>query len=282
MSSKTKEAEKSELDPALSQGTKAVTVASAYEEDAGSGFENMDATFFKIPFYSILQKGSPEVDEDSSERMEGAKAGMLLHSVTKALMDGKEKGIAVVPLHVEKRFMEWIPRTQGGGLVAVYAPNDPKVLKLTQGHSEFDKITTEDGNELKMTFNVFCLVIRDDGTTEPVVLGMTSSNIGPFKEWMGLSRGITAKNDQGKEFSLPLYSHVYRLKTKFNENKKGTWYGWNIGFEGGSEESSLIAVNSDLYRAAKEFRAMVVSGQATADTDSMSNDAQEESGKEAF
>lgn len=262
---------------------KSTAVATAsYYEDAGSGFENMDATFFKIPFISVLQKGSPEVDEDSPEHMEGAKAGMLLHSVTKALLDGKEQGIAVVPLHVEKRFMEWIPRVQGGGLVGVYAPNDEKVLKLTRGHSEFDKITTEDGNELKMTFNVFCLVIRDDGSTEPVVLGMTSSNIGPFKEWMGLARGITAKNDQGKEFSLPLYSHVYRLRTKFNENKKGTWYGWNIGFEGGAEASALIATDSDLYRAAKEFRNMVVSGQATADVDSITNDTPEDSDKQAF
>jgi hypothetical protein len=207
--------------------------------------------------------------------MPGAKAGMLLHSVAKTLHDGKESGITVIPLHTEKKYMEWIPRVQGGGLVGVYAPDDPKVLKLIRGHSEFDKITTEDGNELKMTFNVFCLVIHEDGTTEPVVIPFTSANIGPFKEWMGLARSLTFINAEGKEKSKPLYSHVYRLKTKFNENKKGTWYGWVIAFEGGSEESALVATDSDLYHAAKEFRNMITSGQAQADTSSLSDDTAE-------
>lgn len=292
--SKTKEEENIKLDPALTENRsmfsdiaavetkKAVTVAS-YADDDGSGFENMDATFFKIPFISILQKMSPEVDEDSSEHMEGAKAGMLLHSVSKALFDGKEKGLYIVPLHVEKKYMEWIPRDQGGGLVNVFSPSDPTVLKLIAGHSEYDAIETADGNELKMTFNAFCLIIREDGTTEPVVIGFTSSNIGPLKEWLGLARSITAKNDQGKDFSLPLYSHVYHFKAKFNENKKGAWFGWNIGFVGGSEEAARVAPDSDLYREAKEFRAMVVSGQATPDIESLKDEAPaQETGKQAF
>ena len=48
--------------------------ASMFADDAGAGMEGATAESFAIPFLSVLQKGSPQVDEASGAALEGATA----------------------------------------------------------------------------------------------------------------------------------------------------------------------------------------------------------------
>lgn len=242
------------------------------DDEAGAGFEDMTAEDFSIPFLSILQKGSPEVEEDSPKRIEGAKAGMLINSVTKQLYDGKV-GIEVIAVHRKHEYIEWIPRNQGGGFVNRFDPTDPFVIKAKQG-GKFGKLQVNDGNELAETFNVFALIVREDGTFQRVLIGFASSQIKKYKDWMTVAQGIQhVEEGTGRIVTPPLYSHVYHLRTAFNQNKKGTWYGWEITFKGGDAEKARLPKTHPLYTVAKEFRNIAVAGKVDVDYSKAAQDS---------
>ena len=76
--------------PATTANTAVATMdMSMFAEDAGAGMEGATAESFAIPFLSVLQKGSPQVDEASGVAIEGAKAVMLFENVTGKMFDGK-------------------------------------------------------------------------------------------------------------------------------------------------------------------------------------------------
>ena len=57
-----------------------VTIASAFEVDAGSGLENMTADDFTIPRLKILQALSPEVNTRDGKHIEGAVSGDITNT----------------------------------------------------------------------------------------------------------------------------------------------------------------------------------------------------------
>jgi hypothetical protein len=238
--------------------------------DEALGFEDMDASDFAIPFISILQKGSPQVDPDKKDLfIEGARPGMLFNSVTHQLMDGKV-GIPFIPVHRKHEMLEWIPREQGGGLAGTHSVDDPAIAALKKAHP-FGKIQNAEGNDLVETYSMFGIVPADEGESF-AVLSMSSTNIKEYKRWMTQARNVKVRQPDGRMVTPPLFGHVFRLKTKFNENKKGTWYSFTVEFEGGSAETARLPENSPLYLAAKGFRDLVVSGKAKAATDTLRAD----------
>ena len=86
-----------------------------FAADAGSGMEGATSESFAIPFLSVLQKGSPQVDEASGVAIDGAKAGMLWDNVAGRMFDGKE-GVVIIPCAYRRVFLRWAPKgTQGSG-----------------------------------------------------------------------------------------------------------------------------------------------------------------------
>ncbi len=81
-------------DLATKTGSTAIVLASNFEEDAQSGFNNMTQEDFALPFLKLLTSTSPEIGE-----MEGAMPGMVLNSVTNELYDGK-KGCWLFQQHI--------------------------------------------------------------------------------------------------------------------------------------------------------------------------------------
>ncbi len=96
-------------DLATKTGSTAIVLASNFEEDAQSGFNNMTQEDFALPFLKLLTSTSPEIGE-----MEGAMPGMVLNSVTNELYDGK-KGLLVIPTAYIRQYIEWAPRGSGSG-----------------------------------------------------------------------------------------------------------------------------------------------------------------------
>ena len=82
----------------------------------GTGLEDTTTEDFAIPFIRVLQPMSPQLQRQHGSYVEGAKAGDLYNTVTGESYDG-EKGISIVPCAYNKKYIEWIPREKGGGLV---------------------------------------------------------------------------------------------------------------------------------------------------------------------
>lgn len=237
------------------------------EEDVGAGFEDFTSDDLQIPFINILQSLSHQVDEDDALYIKGAKPGMMFNSVTEEIFDGKE-GIAFIPVHRVHSYIEWVPRDQGGGFVDQYPPNHPMVMAEKENSAFGEMKNPDTGNDLVDTFTVFGLRVMPDEGYEPVVISFSKTQIGPYRKWMSRAKSIKMKNKDGRMVTPPLFSHIYRLTLRQFENNKGKWYGWHVGFEADTALDSRVEPGEELYDAAKEFREMVISGQARAATES--------------
>ncbi len=240
---------------------------SDYGEDTGAGFEGIGQEDLLIPFLNVLQKGHAQVDEEKPGYIEGARAGMVINSVTESLYP---EGINFIPVHRDHKYVEWVPRDDGGGFVGIHEPEDPMVLDAKKGGA-FGKLETPEGNDLVETFYVFGLALDDDGAYTPAVIPFASTQIRAYKRWMTQMRSIQLRDPEtGRRVTPPMFAHMFTLRTRAQENKKGSWHGWAIGFsqparpeEGiGAAQASRLAPGDELYIAAREARDLVMSAAA--------------------
>jgi hypothetical protein len=257
---------------ALALSASKLAVASYDADDVGVGFEDFTSDDVAVPFISILQKGSPQVEEDNSKYVAGAKSGHLYNTVSNSIYDGKS-GITVVPVHRVRTFIEWIPKDQGGGLVQVYQPDAPEVQRALSGAGrQYGKIKINDNNDLVETFSMFCLLVKDDGTFERAIISFSSSQIGVYKRWMTMAQSVNVLTPDGRLIVPPMFAHKYRLNTVFTQKKDYTWYKFGVRFEGETADASRLTSSDVLYNAAKEFRNMVLRGTARAAFDAAEQD----------
>jgi hypothetical protein len=100
-------------------------------EDAKSlsGFGSLNlARDTAIPYISILQTSSPQVNPSKAEYIETAKAGQLYNTVTQETFDN----VKVIPVFYHLRYVEWKPREQGGGFIASHSA-DSGIIGQTKG-----------------------------------------------------------------------------------------------------------------------------------------------------
>lgn len=272
--------------PARTADDEQALALSAYGEDSGAGFEDMGQDDFIIPFLNILQKGSPQVDDEKSQYLPGAKAGMVINSVTEELYPSAD-GIRFIPVHRDHKFIEWVPRLQGGGFLGTHDPEDPMVIEARKGGA-FGKLETPEGNDLVETFYVFGLALDADGGYSPALMAFSSTQIKAYKRWMTQMRSIQLRDPEtGRRVTPPMFSHVFRLRTRQQENQKGSWHGWSIGFDQpgdpeqgiGPAEASRLLPTDELYQAAKEIRNLVTSGTARVAYDTATQDSGADSGE---
>ena len=225
----------------------AVALTSMFEEDALSGFEGMNQDDFALPFLRLLTNTSPEVGE-----VDGAMPGMIYNTVTGDLYDGK-KGIEVVPCAYVRQYIEWAPRGSGSGAPVAMYPATSDVLSRTHREPGDNKDYLDNGNYIENTANHYVMVIRDDGTPEPALISMKSTQLKKSRKWNSMMQSVKVSGKNGL-FTPPMYSQVYRLTTVAESNDKGKWFGWEVERVGPVEDASV-------YQAAKAFATSVNAGE---------------------
>lgn len=240
-----------------------------YGEHAGAGFENTSKDDFSIPFFNVLQATSPEI-----ETIDVAKPGMIINSVTKDLFKGNE-GIAFIPVLTQHVFVEWKPREQGGGFVAVHQLDSDYVVHAKETQ-EFGEYKTPNGNDLVETFYVYGLRVSEDGA-EQAVLAFTSTKIKKYKAWLTKARAIQIALPGGRRVTPPLFAHRYRVKTVKEKNNQGEFYNVEITFDGENAVACRLAPDSEYFQSALAVKTMVESGQAKAAYQTQDGGGQSES-----
>jgi hypothetical protein len=231
-----------------------------YGEYAGVGFEDTGKDDYSIPFLAVLQQMSPEL-----ETMEAAKAGMLINSVTQDLFKGSE-GITFVPCARIHQFVEWVPRTQGGGLVGMHEPGSDVVVAAKERNAggDFGKLS-HNGNDLIETYYVYGLHVVSEDEFYPVCVTFSSTKIKKYKAMMTKANMVQIKLPNGRRVNAPLFAHTYSLKTVSEKNNKGSFHNFDINFSAGNATGSRIPTASDLFQSAVSLNKMVMSGAAKAD-----------------
>lgn len=235
-----------------------------YGEYLGAGYENQTSEDVGIPFFEILQPGSPEAQGE-----DGPRPGQIINKTTGQAISGKD-GLAFVPVLTEHKLVEWVPRDNGGGLVGSHDIDSPLARKVRAEQPLGTYKHPDNGNDLVETFYVWGLHIDAEGNPSPGIIAFSSTKIGPYKNWQYMARSIVIELPGGrKQTNLPLFSHIYRLTTKFVEKNNYKWYNWVPGFAGADAKESRIHPKSDLFATALALREALQAGTVKADTNSL-------------
>ena len=225
--------------------TALAVMAADFAADAGLGMEGADKSSFAIPFLSILQGLSPQL-----ETVDGAKPGLFINSITNEVF----KEVLVIPCAFQRRFLRWAPRSEGGGYKGEYNPVDIETGKIAGVQTNAEGRLMIENDELKDTRNHFVLMQTESGAWTGALLSLSSTQIKKSKRWMSLILGIEMRNAQGKPFNPPSFSHVYKLSAVKEENSKGSWWGLQV-------EKVESVGDAELYAKAKAFHNSVSAGE---------------------
>lgn len=224
----------------------ALVLMSDFEQDAHSGFENMNQEDFALPFLRLLTNTSPEVGE-----LDGAMPGMIYNSVTGELYDGK-KGILVVPCVYNRVYIEWAPRGSGSGAPVAIHPATSDILSKTHREPGESKDYLDNGNYVENTANHYVMVLDENNVPNPALIVMKSTQLKKSRKWNSMMMSVKLQGKNGL-YTPPMYSQIYRLTTVGESNDKGKWFGWEIERVGSVEDAGI-------YQAAKAFAQSVSAG----------------------
>lgn len=232
--------EKETTDVALAPGAAGLP-ADALAAYAGheTGFEKDRSTDYIVPFLTILQGLSPQM-----ETVEGAKLGKIINVATNEMYDY----INMVVVRKEYKFCEWAPNR--GGLVAVHDPESDFIKKLQSETEDQFNLVTKEGNEVKEVKYIVGVQCTDE--KKPMgfaTVGFSVTKIKKFNAW-----NQDARNKLG-QFALPLHALVWRFGVFKDKNKKGEFYNWNHSLLGGNVNAALVTPqsNPELFDAVKSF-----------------------------
>jgi hypothetical protein len=219
-------------------------------QEQASGFEGTRPEDLGIPFLSLLQKGSPEVDEDhpdhATKKIEGVKAGMIINTLTRQIVFAKDDSnpLLFVPVFHEKLYQEWKPRNQGGGFVQSH--RSPVILTKTK-RNEKNKDILPNGHEIITTsyFYGFAMGIGEEGKPLRCIIALTSTQLKKARMWLNMMQTIKIN---GK--TPPMFSHSYAITSVSEQNAEGSWYGWKF-----EVDRTLTKADMPLIEAARSIAA---------------------------
>lgn len=239
---------------------------------AGGGMEEATADSYAIPFLTILQKGSPQVDEASGQQIKGAKAGMLFETVGKTLFDGS-KGIELVQAHYKRVWLRWGARDAGGGFKGEIAPEDlakmrnDGLIKDVKGRAYVadkngDVDPDEDDRVVDTRVHYMLLVDRKKKTFKRCVLSLSSTQVRKSKDLMSMFADLRLEED-GQEYCPATYQSMIKMTTVSEKNDQGTWYGASFEIVDQFDDPE-----DPIFLAAEQFKEAVKSGVVGAKHDS--------------
>lgn len=211
-----------------------------------------------LPFLQIIQSNSPQIKPGDAKHIKGASMGMILQTVSGELFNALEQPMHVIPCAYIRQFVEWRPRSQGGGIIAAHdeVSGEKLLATTTKGGERGTRDILPNGNELVDTHNQFFLIVKEDGGFEPVLFPLTSTQL---KKSKNLNSQLAALQvvQNGKTFRPARFYASFKLKTVLEVKDAFTFYG--VKFEM-SAPTLELPNGVELYNAAKQFRDAVTSG----------------------
>ena len=226
---------------APAQAAAQTPVAYDWSQQGPSGFENVNAEDLGIPFLGIIQKGSPQFDQDHEDyptkHIEGCEVGDIFNTVTNTVVASAGEPLEFIPCTFQKLFMEWTPREKGGGLVKTH--QSAQILNECV-RNERGQDVLRNGN-LIVTTAYFYGIALVDGDRIQCIIGMTSTQLKKSKQWLNMMMSLKATRPDGVKYTPPMFSHSYLLYSIPEKNEKGSWRGWLIQIGKEMSDPVLIA-----------------------------------------
>jgi hypothetical protein len=193
---------------------------------AGEGIST-NPNDFLISMIYILQPQSPQALRDNEAFIEGAEPGHIY--LKGAISDPLQGDIWFQPCLHYRKWVEWIPRKQGGGFVASYdhpGGQVPPVELKAQPYRDPDNPNVQrwkinGSNDLIDTQYYVGHIVEEDGTNpREYIIPLASTGHTFGKDLMTKSRSRLLPTGVPQ----PLYGSYWHLVTKQNQNQAGEWY----------------------------------------------------------
>jgi hypothetical protein len=220
----------------------------AEDSKSMSGFGSLNLSRdTAIPYISILQTSSPQVNPSKAEYIESAKAGQLYNTVTQETFDTMK----VIPVFYHLKYVEWKPREQGGGFINSHDA-DSGIIGQTKRDPMNGKMTLPNGNHIVQTAYHYVLMLNADGGYQNAVISMSSSQLKKSRRWNSLMLSQKIKGPSGM-FTPPTYAITYALSSVSESNDRGSWFGFSI-------EKGEQVTDASIYGESKAFAQSASSG----------------------
>jgi len=224
-----------------------VGLEEAFEADIGVGFEEVTSSDLQIPFVRIIQALSPQLKKNDPAFIAGASQGDIFNTVTNKVWSA-EDGVLVLPVFFAMKFLEFVPRNQGGGFLGEFSADSNEVRTAVRDKDSGMELLTN-GNELVRSAQHYIKIVHEDGNLENAIVDMKKTQLKKSRLWLSM---MMMQKHNGK--TLPSFANTYRLKSVEDGNDKGSWGSWSISLEG--RVSSLEA-----YNDAKELHGSISRGE---------------------
>lgn len=222
-----------------------------------TGLENLTQADIGVPMLTVLQKGSPEVDEahpdHDKKAIDGAKAGMIIESTSRQIVYRREKDSAplvVIPCFYSKVWIEWRPNK--GGIARINTT--PEVLgrsRLTEQPGQPKRLVVVEGdgtgNEVKETAQ-FAVLYYNDGLWKQAMLPLSGAGLRAARAWLNKATVPIG----GK--MAPIFARAYNVTTIAESNAKGSWFQFEFQVAGVLSKPEVIQLAEETHNAAKAIQ----------------------------
>jgi hypothetical protein len=186
--------------------SQALEPAPDFLQDDRTGTENIGQDDIQMPRLAVAQQMSPQIDEEKDNFIEGLKKGELFNSVSEKIY-GKGPVKFIILRSDKPRYVEFIPRTEGGGIRDFNVPaNDPRT-----------KFGADGKPPIATKFYDF-IVMLPDYDNELIGLSFKGTSIRTAKL---LNTMVLARKKA-------IYAGVYTVTTASKSNAKGTFYIYEV------------------------------------------------------
>lgn len=217
--------------------------------DSGAGVDNLGADDVAVPYLYVLQTNSPQVNPDADAYIEGATAGMFFNNVSNEVYDGRKEGLKIIPCAYERKYVEWVPRDNGGGYVADHSI-DSGILNETTPNEKGVPILGNGNLVVETAYHYVYFLNPNDGQWDQIIIPMKSTFLKKSRRW---NKTLMATLIPGTSNRAPRWLYPYQLKTVKETKNDNTWSNLDI--------TRLDEyVTADQYRAAKAFAELFDSG----------------------
>lgn len=204
----------------------------------GRGNEAVSLQDVVIPRLEVVQALSPCLKKSDPAFIAGIEAGELFNSVTR---ENYGQTVDLIPVVFKKQYLVWRDRDAGGGFRGAFdtAAEAAARIKEEAKPAEFEAVETA---------QQLCLIVKQDGTTEEIVVSMAKTKLKVSRQWNSLIRLTSGSQDR--------FSRVYQIFGVEDSSDKGDFF--NLGVQLRSDDPFPTEPQ---FLAAEKLYEAIVSGQ---------------------
>jgi hypothetical protein len=221
------------------------------EQDAGKGYSSK-AEDGIVPFIDILQLLSPQIKKNNEKYIKGAEAGDILVKGSLNPVVKPDEGIVVQPCGFERKWVEWVPRSKGGGFVTRHDDKPADTVERPSPEDDSRTILVRKSNGNVITDTRYHYVLLEGA---PYVMAFKSTGHTVSREWTQLMKMLGGA----------AFERKYRVTTKLKTKGDNEWYVFGIDVLRDANGTPLFVETEAEYLAGQALCNSVTAGEKTAE-----------------